>query len=514
MSEKKLIEKLLEYAKLYFNLSVFDVNYMRNVLLNAFKLSAPQTEKLSEEEIEHIKSMTLPDELFGECVAFAMNNFQYDINQAELFASYVFGLISPLPSKVNDRFITLRENTGAKAACKYLHDLCVMNNYVQVTKLSKNIFWDYKKGKNHIELTINHAKPEKNNKDIAKLLTQKVTDIYPKCQLCRENVGYYGGENYPPRANLRTVDITLNKEKWFMQYSPFAYVNEHAVLISDEHKPMKVDGDMVDLLFDFIEYIPDYFVASNSDLPIVGGSILNHRHFQCGKKIMPLFEAKAVRELKCADYPDVEIALTDWYCTNLRLSGYNRNTIKEIFSRVIDSWLSFSDDKNVIINGEGENRHNSATVVARYLENGKYTIDIVLRNNATNEKYPHGIYHVPPIYHNIKKEGLGLMEVMGVFILPSRLDNEIFEISNILCNKKFDLSELDNQENKLYPHRFMVKGILDKQGYFKDPKKAETAIRDYIGEACIKMIEIAGVYGKDNASVLSFLTFLSKLNIK
>ncbi|MGN0820086.1 MAG: hypothetical protein ACI4M6_06870 [Christensenellaceae bacterium] len=511
---KLLIEKLLVFAKFHFNMSEFDVNYMRNLLLCAFELGSPLNGDLSDKEIQKIQDMTLPDELFSECCDYAKTRLDRDEVSSERFATYIFGLISPLPSKVNNQFVTLRETRGAEVACRYLYDLSVKNNYIQKTKLDKNEFWEYKKDKNRLELTINLAKPEKDNKDVAKTLTQNVNDKYPKCQLCRENIGFIGSDGYPSRVNLRSVDLTLNKEKWFLQYSPFGYINEHSILVTDEHKPMKTDGDMIDSMFDFIEYIPDYFVASNSDLPIIGGSILNHRHFQCGKKSMPLFEARPYVELKCEDYEDVEISLTDWYCTDIRISGYNRNTIKELFSSILEGWLKFSDESNNIYNGESELRNNSATVVARYLNDGKYAVDLVLRNNAVDGDNPYGIYHVPEVYHNIKKEALGLMEIMGVFILPGRLKSQIKDLTEILCDKSYDLQQLQDKLNPLYPHRFLAESIVSRYGFFSDESKAEAAILEYIGEACSEMLANAGVYNKSPESVFALKTFLAKFNIR
>lgn len=509
---KLLVEKLITYAKAFLYLDDLDEVYARNTLLAELKLDSAYNDVA---DTEYVKEMSVPDVLFDEIKDYALeNSISEDDTSATLFASYLFGLLTPKPSVINQNFNYIREKFGAQEACDYLYRISVMNNYVQKTAISKNLGWTHKDGDNVLEITVNLSKPEKSNKDIAKLLSMpKQTDKYPACPLCKENEGYLGNYNHPPRANLRTISVTLGGEEWMVQYSPYAYFNEHCIAFNKNHTPMKMTGDTINKLFDFVEIFPNYFVGSNSDLPIVGGSILNHEHYQGGRHEMPMHKAKPLYKLSCEKYPDVEISILDWYNSTLRLTGYNRNTVCEFGSLIVDSWKKYSDESVSVINDE-KVRHNTCTPVARLLPDGKYCLEIILRNNITTEEYPDGVFHAHPEYHNIKKEGIGLIEAMGLYILPGRLKRQTEEIASILTREKpFDCDALTEQDD-LYVHRDMIKTLLKKNPSVSDRESADKLIKSYINDVCVKILENTAVFKKDEQGVIAFRKFLNTIDVK
>ena len=512
---KLLVEKLISYAKKFLYLAEIDEVYMRNVLLGEFGLiSADPNPQIDEGKIA---KMALPDELFNEVMQFATENKLCEEGYEEIFATYVFGILTPKPSEINNTMSYLREKMGAKAACEYLYNLSIKNNYIRKSAIDKNVGWEYKDGDRVLEITINLSKPEKDNKDIAKLVgAPKDTTKYPLCLLCRQNEGYRGTLTHPARTNLRTLSVELNGEKWFMQYSPYAYFYQHCILLSNDHVPMKMDKNTVEKLFDFIEIAPHYFAGSNSDLPIVGGSILNHEHFQGGLHEMPMHKAKIAHYFKHEDYPDVEIGLVNWYNTAIRLSGYNRNTVSELAGAIIDNWKKYSD-KSVDIVGIDEKgvRHNTCTTIVRFLSDNRYSVDLILRNNCTSEQYPDGIFHAHPEYHNIKKEGIGLIEAMGLYILPARLKRQLAEIQDVLLGKtRYVKEEFENSEHPLYVHRFMVEQLVAKHGVVRDENKAKEIVTAYVNNVCVNILKNTAVFKQDEKGVMALNKFLATINIK
>ena len=510
---KILVEKLVEYAKDFLYLSEYDETYIRNVLLGEFGLTAAAVDYTVDKNA--IAAMAVPDELFNDVMTYAEENSLCEKGYEEIFATYIFGLISPMPSEVNRQMRTLREKISAKAACEYLYELGIKNNYIRKTAIDKNIGWEYKDGNRTLEITINLSKPEKDNKDIAKLVSApKDTTKYPLCLLCHENEGYRGTLTHPARTNLRTFRMTLGGETWYMQYSPYAYFFQHCIVFSSEHTPMRITRQTVEKLFDFIEYVPHYFVGSNSDLPIVGGSILNHEHYQGGLHQLPMHKAGNLRTFRHDSYPDVEIAQVDWYNSVIRLSGFNRNTVSELAGEVIEGWKRYSNESVDIIAEEDGVRHNTCTTIARFLPDNRYSVDIILRNNRTNAEYPDGIFHAHPEYHNIKKEGIGLIEAMGMFILPARLKRQLGEIAQIMCGKTpYDKDAIADPAHSLYVHRDMIAKLMAR-GTVRDEKTANRLITDYVNDVCVHILENTAVFKADNDGKVAFNRFLQSLGIK
>ena len=513
---KLLIEKLIVYAQEFLGLVDLDVIYTRNVLLNLFKLSSPSKQKLTETAIKEIKELSVPDVLIEEIMAYAeQNEISTGEIEADLFANYVFGILTPKPSEINSTFMSLKEKVSSQAACDYLYNLSIKNYYIRKTAIDKNLKWDADDLDIPLEVTINLSKPEKNNKDVAKLLTQPQGDKYPACPLCKENEGFYGTLTHPARSNIRTISLTLGGEEWGMQYSPYLYFDEHCILFSKKHTPMKIDGKTVERLFDYIEMFPGYFVGSNADLPIVGGSILNHEHYQGGKHVMPLHKCKAFAKYKCEDYPDVTVEVVKFYNSVIRVCGFNRNTVQSLATEIITAWKGYTDESVGIIADENGVKHNTVTPIARFLKDGRYCIELILRNNSSSEQYPDGVFHVHPEYHNIKKEGIGLIEAMGLYILPARLKRQFGEIAEILAKKvEYKPEVYEDPTNDLHVHKDMIATLMAKYPKIKDVNKANAVITDYVNEVCSHILYNTSVFSKDSKGILAFNKFLSSCNIK
>lgn len=511
---KQLVERLLIYAQVFLDLNELDVIYKRNILLHLFNLSSPYNKTVKEDKI---KEMQVPDELIEDIMAYSLENgICEDELSADLFANYIFGILSPNPSVVNDRFMSIKENLGSQVACDYLYDLCIRNNYIRKTAIDKNIKWDADELDIPLEVTINLSKPEKNNKEIAKLLTAPKGDKYPACQLCKENEGFYGHATQAPRTNIRTITLNLGGEEWGMQYSPYLYFNEHCILFNKTHTPMVINGGTVDKLFDFIEMFPSYFIGSNSDLPIVGGSILNHEHYQGGKHLMPLQKSKAYASYKSETYSDTSVEILDFYNSVIRITGFNRNTVQTLATEIIQKWKEYFDAPlGIWAATEDGVFHNTVTPIARFLPDNRYCIELILRNNLTTEQYPDGVFHAHPEYHNIKKEGIGLIEAMGLYILPARLKRQFSAIAEILAKKvPYEKDAINSEENDLYVHRFMIEELMAKNPNCKDVKKANAIITSYVNDVCAKILLNTAVFKKDAQGFAGFNKFMSACGLK
>ncbi|MBO5926437.1 MAG: galactose-1-phosphate uridylyltransferase [Clostridia bacterium] len=510
---KLLIEKLLVYANTFLGLSELDIIYERNTLLHLFNLASPTNEEVRREEIV---SLSVPDVLIEEIMAYALeNNIVVNETSADLFANYVFGILSPKPSEVNSQFMLLKENLGSQVACDYLYNLSIKNYYIKKSAIDKNIKWEASELDHPLEITINLSKPEKDNKDIAKLASAPKGDKYPACPLCKENEGYYGNAKQAPRSNIRTVKLTLDGEEWGMQYSPYLYFDEHCILFNKKHVPMVVSVKTIEKLFDFIELFPSYFIGSNSDLPIVGGSILNHEHYQGGRHLMPLQKSPSLRKLKSVEYDDVDVEVVDFYNSAIRISGFNRNTVQELAGEIIDKWKVYFDESAQIVAEENGVRHNTVTTIARFLNDNRYSVDLILRNNRVNEEYPDGIFHAHPKYHNIKKEGIGLIEAMGLFVLPARLKRQFNDIADILChNVSYDAEAINNENHDLFVHREMIENLLKRYPRVKDKNKANEVIIDYVNDVCANILDNTSVFKKDKNGIVAFNKFLYFCGLK
>ena len=507
---KILIEKLLKYAKTFLHLNPRDEIYFRNILLREFKLDEPAKDV---GDLSFIESLDVPDILVSEVEAFGIENGLATVGLENLYSTYIFGILCPLPSTVNQTFMQIKKEKGIEKACEYFYDLSVKSNYVQKTAIGKNLKWNYPDGDKYLEITVNLSKPEKDNKEIAKLLSAPKKAKYPACALCKENEGFEGHATHPARENIRTISLTLGGEDWFVQYSPYAYYNEHMIAISNNHTPMHIAPDTIEKVLDFVDFFPNYMIGSNASLPIIGGSILNHEHFQGGEHLMPMHKAPLLKEFKSQKYPTVKVGVVDWYNSVIRLESADRKAIKDFATDIIKSWETYSDEKCEIYASTGETRHNSLSPVCRK-KGDLYIIDMILRNNRTSEEYPDGIFHAHPEYHNIKKEGIGLIEAMGLFILPGRLKKQLSMIADILCGAvAYDQDALSDKENYLYAHRDMIKELMA-DGLANDKEQAEKRVIDRVNQVCKNILYNTAVFKPDENGKEGFLRFLNSNDIK
>ena len=438
---------------------------------------------------------------------------------ADRIATRVMDLVMPRPSEVSATFAELYDEDGAEAATDWFYRMCCDARYVRTAAIAKNIGWTSPTQWGDLEITINLSKPEKDPKAIAAAGAAPATgDVYPACQLCMENEGYRGrgaGEAngaHPARQNLRIVPITLGGEHWGLQYSPYAYFNEHCIAMSAEHRLMHVDRENMGRLLDFVDLFPHYFVGSNADLPIVGGSILSHDHFQGGRHVFPMMKAQVASTFSMDGFPSVECSVVRWPLSVLKLAACDREQLLDAAAHVLDVWRDWSDEAvGVVAESNGE-RHNTITPVA-CREGENYVLYLALRCNVTTDEHPLGVFHPHAEWHHIKKENIGLIEVMGLAILPPRLVDELGAVERHLVDLSGEPAALAKalEEDALSaPHAAWALELAEAHG----PITADTVedvVRAGVGEVFGHVLEDAGVYKWDGEGRAAQQRFIDAL---
>ncbi|MEG1706501.1 MAG: galactose-1-phosphate uridylyltransferase, partial [Clostridia bacterium] len=384
-----------------------------------------------------------------------------------------------------------------------LYNYGVYSDYIKSTAIAKNIMWSADKTKGKLVITINLSKPEKSNKDTAKLLSN-TTATYPKCAICPENIGYCG--RGVVRQTLRAIPIILGREKWVWQFSPYAYFYQHGIAINCKHTPMKVDGNTIVKLLDFVEYAPQYFIGCNAALPIVGGSILTHDHFQGGAQLLPMHSASVLKWYTCIE-SKVNIGILDWYNSVIYLESADRKAVQTLATTIIDSWKNYSDE-SVGILAKTTDVHNTLTPIVRKVD-GVYRVYLILRNNRCDEAHPDGIFHAHKEYHNIKSEAIGLIEAMGMFILPARLSRQLTEVSSALCGKV----NVDNLSEDMEIHRDMIMRLVNQYGVDNDEDKAKLIVKEEVERVCENILDNTSVFKKNIQGADAFNKFILSCNI-
>lgn len=496
-----LVEKILIYGEAKLALSPEDINYYRNVLLFKFGLKKPYKGVIN---VSEINSLTNPSGLISELETALKNESlpHLSIQDPEAIITDILGMMTPIPSVVNYHF---REHAkkDPDLAIKYLHDMSIANNYIQQAKVAQNIRWHAPVGENYYEMTINLAKPEKDNKDVAKVLQENPEDKYPSCLLCLENVGFGGNEYTPPRQNLRSVPLMLDKEEWYLQYSPFVYYKDHLIVISKEHKPMTITPRIFAKLVAFVDQFPNLFIGSNSDIPIVGGSILNHEHFQGGALVMPIFEAKDRVVIKHKHDRKIKISILNWQSNVVKLESTSKGLLLEMAAKISEKWLNYENLDLGIIPFTGETRHAAVTPIVMKNKR-KYFMYIVLRNNRTDETYPTGIFHAHPEFHHIKKEGIGLIEQMGTFILPARLKSE-FALIEELFYEGIKKDKMLSDYPSIAKHEAFIDRLFTDE--VKEPEY-EAYSRAYMTDVCHQVLANTACFKDDDEGRNAFEKFL------
>lgn len=508
MSAKKTdigrnVANLVAYAEDKLHLSYYDAVYAYNRLLAELNLSEPSE-----------PSKVIPDLQTGildPIVNYAVSNGLCDDASRLRYETKIMGYVTPAPSVVISRFDTIASNESIGKATDYLNELSVNNNYIRMADISKNIRWNVERPEGNLTVTINLSKPEKTNAQVALERNLPATN-YPRCMLCLENLGFEGTAKHPARETLRIVPIYLNDEPWFMQFSPYVYFDNHCIAVSEIHHPMSITPATFTRLIDFVEIFPHYFLGSNADLPIVGGSILAHEHYQGGKKVLPMFARPIRKSFAHSGHPSVRIGILDWYNSVIKLSGLVRSEVELVASEILKAWRRYTDTSVGIIS-ETNAPHNTITPIAS--KNGdEYELYLILRNNRTDEQHPYGIYHPTEDMHNIKKEGIGLIEAMGTFILPGRLAYEVQDIMDILTGDiPLDFASIAKDDNPLCKHIGMIAQLVNDNGTANSPEDAENLIIEYINNTCVKILECTAVYKNTEVGQKAFEKFLNSVGI-
>lgn len=417
----------------------------------------------------------------------------------DLFDTKLMGILTPMPHEMIAKFQE-RYQESPEAATDWYFDISQKLNYVRAGRIAKDKKWKYASEYGMLDITINRSKPEKDPRDIAAARNQKVA-AYPKCQLCPENAGFAGNPNHPARQNLRPIPMQIDGQNWELQYSPYGYYHEHCIVFNDAHVPMKVNHAIFEKLFDVLDFLPHYFIGSNADLPIVGGSILSHEHFQGGHYTFPMAVAPIEIPVSLAAYPNVQAGILKWPMSVVRLSSTNRKELSDACNTILEQWRSYSDATVGIYAETDGTPHNTITPIARK-KGDAYECDLVLRNNRTSEDRPLGIFHPNPSLHHIKKENIGLIEVMGLAVLPARLAVEL----DVL--KKAMLQHEDLTANPQTASHAVWAAEVQKQHPEFCEENAEAILQAEVGKVFEQVLCDAGVFKRDEAGKTAFLKFL------
>ena len=443
------------------------------------------------------------EEILSEILAFAVETglIEDDITSRDLFDTKVMSALVPRPSEVISDFNDLYE-ISPEMATDYYYKLSRDTDYIRRYRIKKDMKWKTETEYGEIDITINLSKPEKDPKAIAAARNAKASS-YPKCLLCIENEGYRGRINHPARQNHRIIPIEIDGQQWGFQYSPYVYYNEHCIVFNGSHTPMVIDGKAFKKLFDFVKLFPHYFIGSNADLPIVGGSILSHEHFQGGNYEFAMAKAPVEKEFSSAQYPDVKIGIVKWPMSVIRLSGKDSDRLVELGEKILTAWRAYTDEEAFIFAETDGEKHNTITPIAR-MKGEDYELDLVLRNNITTEEHPDGVYHPHKELHNIKKENIGLIEVMGLAVLPARLKTELKLVEEALING----TDLADNEITL-KHKEWADSF--KGNYTITADNAEKIVQDEVGKVFSKVLEHAGVYKRDEKGQAAFSRFIESV---
>ncbi len=421
----------------------------------------------------------------------------------DLFDTKLMGALTGRPNEVIGRFWELYRESPRKAT-DYYYRFSQDTDYIRRYRIKKDQKWTAPTAYGDLDITINLSKPEKDPKAIAAAKLAKQSG-YPKCLLCMENVGYAGRINHPARQNHRVIPVTINGQEWGFQYSPYVYYNEHCIVFNKNHIPMKIERDTFRKLFDFVRQFPHYFVGSNADLPIVGGSILSHDHFQGGHYTFAMEKAEVEETFQVKGFEDVEAGIVKWPMSVIRLKAADSDRIVELADHILKAWREYTDEEAFIFAYTNGEPHNTITPIAR--RNGElYEMDLVLRNNITTEECPLGVYHPHGELHHIKKENIGLIEVMGLAVLPARLKDEMELLKEYLVQGK-DVRSAES----LVKHADWVDGFRGKYAGFTE-ENTEKILRDEIGIVFMKVLEDAGVYKRTEEGRRYFRRFLESLS--
>ena len=489
------IAQLVNYGLSHSLIEQEDKVYITNQLLEALRLDDyTEPENAPEAELEDILKDILD-------YAVDAGIIEDSIVYRDLFDTKLMGILTPRPSAVREKFWQLYEK-GPNAATEWYYKLSGDTDYIRRYRVAKDMKWTLDTDYGVMDITINLSKPEKDPKAIA-AAKNAVQSSYPKCQLCKENEGYAGRVNHPARQNHRIIPITVDGKPWCLQYSPYVYYNEHCIVFDSEHSPMSINPGTFRKLLSFVEAFPHYFVGSNADLPIVGGSILTHDHFQGGGYTFAMAKSPVETEFTFDGFEDIKAGIVKWPMSVVRLSGKDKDRICLLADKILAAWRSYTDEAAFVYAFSGDMPHNTITPIAR--KNGEnFELDLVLRNNITTDEHPAGVYHPHAEIHHIKKENIGLIEVMGLAVLPARLKVELAAVAEGLLKGE------DLYNNPLTASHAKWAYEIAKN-YKLSAENIDDIIKFETGKAFATGLEHAGVYKRNEEGKAAFLRFLSSV---
>ncbi|TBL72671.1 UDP-glucose--hexose-1-phosphate uridylyltransferase [Paenibacillus thalictri] len=504
------IERLLQFAASRGLMEPIDAYAARNSLLDLLHISEPYEGTLND------PSANSPVGILEELLDYAAASGLLEDNNTtlrDLLDARMMGALMPRQSEVAAKFWQTVRHSGVEMATDDFYRLCIDANYIRMDRIASNLYWLAPTEYGDLEITVNLSKPEKDPKEIA-MLKNAPQSNYPKCLLCIDNVGYAGRLNHPARQNLRVIPLELDEEPWYFQYSPYVYYNEHSIIFDRRHRPMKMSKTTFYRLLDFIDQFPHYFIGSNADLPIVGGSILNHEHFQGGKHRFAMEKAPVEMSFTHPDYQGVKAGIVNWPMSVIRISSHNKLPLLKLAGELLDAWREYSDPEQDILaytvkDGEAAIPHNTITPIARNNGSGEYELDLVLRNNRTSEQHPDGIFHPHQELHHVKKENIGLIEVMGLAVLPGRLKGELDGIKRILSGDAELLQTAEqNGEHELNKHVIWIRELCQRYGTGLEEQAAEQAVQDEVGRKFAQVLQDAGVFKRTEHGRIGFVKWM------
>ena len=476
-------------------LELFELEELDEDAVAAYQSRTPMSREEAEESLEELLNRLL-DYAYEKGIL-KENSVVY----RDLFDTKIMGMLMPRPGEVIHKFQSLYEK-DAKAATDYYYTLSQDSNYIRRYRIRRDMKWTAETEFGELDITINLSKPEKDPKAIAAAKLAKQSG-YPKCLLCKENEGYAGRVNHPARQNHRVIPIKLDGQNYYLQYSPYVYYNEHCIIFNEQHIPMKIDYAVFRKLLDFVRQYPHYMAGSNADLPIVGGSILSHDHFQGGGYVFAMAKADYERKFVIPGFESVTAGIVKWPMSVIRLQGDDMEVMAKAADHILTSWRAYTDADAFIFSETDGVPHNTITPIAR-MHDDKLELDLVLRNNITTEKCPWGVYHPSADLHHIKKENIGLIEVMGLAVLPARLKGEMAELSKAI------LAGEDIRKNALIEkHADWVDSWIG--NYEITAENITEILHDEISKVFVKVLECAGVYKRTEEGQAAFMRFVDSL---
>lgn len=491
-----LINELLNYGIENNLIEKDEVIYSRNLILDSLNLNdwkdeTPKTERDIEIILLDICEWAIKNNLISNSPA-----------EMELLDTKIMNCITPRPKTVIDKFKADYAVSPEVATLNY-YNFSKATNYIRDARIKRNLHWYSPTPYGDLEITINLAKPEKDPKDIEREKTMPKSS-YPSCLLCLDNVGYAGRLNHPARSTHRVIPMTLKSENWHLQFSPYVYYNEHSIVFCEEHRPMKMSKDTFDRLLEFVEQFPHYCIGSNADLPIVGGSILSHDHYQAGKHTFPMEKSNIENSFTLKSFPEIECGIVKWPISVIRITADDKETLAKAAEHIFNSWKNYSDENVQLHSHSGDIPHNTVTPIARRVGK-KFQMDLALRNNRTSDEHPMGIFHPHSEVHNIKKENIGLIEVMGLAILPGRLAEEMKLLEIALKNQNW--KESLKNDPTLGKHFDWINEISSRRDEVIDNE----VLKEEIGRTFNTVLEHAGVFKRDTLGKEAFQKFMNSL---